>query len=129
MATNSEIGERIKIRRDYLRLTQGDLAELVAVSRETVSNWERGYRGIDARDLPALARALKVNINYFFEGEAADFGPDELPPDLRMIYEAQGKVYRDLPPGKARQQYLDSLRSNAEAMRAAVAARLDSEAS
>ena len=106
-------------------MTQSDLARRLSSSREAVSNWEQGRRSLGATDIPELAQALNVDVNYFYDVDPV--GLADMPPELQMVYEAQGKIYEDLPPGPARKQYLDSLRANAEAMRAAVGNRLDKE--
>jgi len=61
------LGERIKSRRESLKMSQEDLADLMEVSRVTISNWERGQRGIDATEMDKLASALKVRLEYFYD--------------------------------------------------------------
>lgn len=63
--TAETLGERIRARRDYLGLTQQELADAFGCARETISNWEHGRRGIDAIDLIRLARILDVDLAYF----------------------------------------------------------------
>lgn len=60
------IGNRIKARREFLQFSQEKLAELCEVSRITISNWERGEREMHITDLPTVASALKVPLNYFY---------------------------------------------------------------
>jgi len=68
-----EIGQRIRLRREYLRMTQGDLGKEFGVEQGTISQYERGTREIGSTDLPRLAQILRVSINYFFgEGSPED---------------------------------------------------------
>ena len=48
----SQLGERVRSRRERLRLRQADLAAALRVSAQAVSNWERGE---NAPDLSVLA--------------------------------------------------------------------------
>ncbi len=62
---NTTIKERIKARRKELNLTQKQLADLVCVSPQVISNWERGYTPeIGNDDLSRLASALKTTADY-----------------------------------------------------------------
>lgn len=59
---NREIGDRIKHRRQELRLTQGDIAAAIGVAVSTVQRYEAGT--IDKPKLPvldAIARMLQVD--------------------------------------------------------------------
>lgn len=58
-----EIGERIRRRRRKLGLTQNALAELLRVSPQAVSKWERGKNAPDITLLPTLAKALGLSID------------------------------------------------------------------
>lgn len=60
----NELGPRIKEKRKELKLTQKDLADLVKVSSQVISNWERGYTTPNTDDLSRLATALKVTPNF-----------------------------------------------------------------
>jgi transcriptional regulator with XRE-family HTH domain len=59
--TNAEVGRFIKERREELGLSQGKLAELAGVSRNSVAAWEAGTHGISGRHLPKLTLALDVS--------------------------------------------------------------------
>lgn len=56
-----EIGERIKKFRIQLGIKQKDLADLVGVSNNVISNWEQGNNRPDADMLPRLCKALQVS--------------------------------------------------------------------
>ena len=58
------IGVRIKERRKQNNFTQKKLADLVSVSPQVISNWERGYTDPDHNDVKRLADALDVSADY-----------------------------------------------------------------
>lgn len=55
-----KLGKILKQRRIDLNLTQEELAELLGVSRMTVSVWEHGGNLPSLRNLTALETALKL---------------------------------------------------------------------
>lgn len=62
---NKEIGRRIKIRRQELNMTQGDVAANVGIAISTVGRYEAGQ--IESIKLPvieAIARAIRVNPDW-----------------------------------------------------------------
>ena len=64
---------RIRQRRITLGLTQQQMAELIGVTYQQAHKYETGVNRISAGRLYHIARALGVDVNYFFEGfEAAD---------------------------------------------------------
>lgn len=88
-------GERLKARREYLNFNQQDVATLLGVGRVTISNWERGERGIDVDDIPRLARALKVHVSYFFDDapDNTEDGQDLTGDEAEVL-----RYYRGVPP-------------------------------
>lgn len=65
------IGERIKQRRAAAGLSQEALAQLVGVSRQTVSNWERSRTTPDAYALKRIAEACGTTVDSLLGGDAA----------------------------------------------------------
>ena len=61
------LAKRIRESREILGLTQGDLASLVGVSKNTVWNWENSRRKPRGDEIKKLARALKVNVAYLLD--------------------------------------------------------------
>jgi transcriptional regulator with XRE-family HTH domain len=80
------LGSRIADRRNLLKMSQEDLAAMLHVTRESISNWETGRRGIDAVDLQGIATALQTTASYFYGedvmGHAAESRGTENPGDL-----------------------------------------------
>jgi len=61
-----QIGERIRIRRRQLGMSQTDLAERLGVSFQQVQKYENGTNRVSAGRLPHLAGALDVQVGYFY---------------------------------------------------------------
>ena len=63
-----EFGNKIRMRREELGLSQQDLAIALNVDQGKVSLIEKGARRIDMHtELPALARVLRCSIGWFFD--------------------------------------------------------------
>lgn len=58
------IKDRVKNERLRLGLTQPELAKILNVSKQTVSNWEKGHRIPDAMTLNQLADIFDCTIDY-----------------------------------------------------------------
>ena len=89
-----EIADRIVARRQYLRLTQSDVAVRMGVPEGTYGRWETGRVRFSAPQITAVADALRVPIAYLFGEYAEDIGPEEaeviqtwraLPPHFRRV--------------------------------------------
>lgn len=66
----TEIGIRVKSARKMRNMTQAQLAEAIDKSFETVSNLERGKTAPNFGTLDEIAKALGVELKYFFDFEA-----------------------------------------------------------
>lgn len=64
-----EIGKRIQNRRKQLALTQEQLAEMMNVSIQMVSNLERGNKAIRIDNLVNLCKILEVSTDYILTGK------------------------------------------------------------
>ena len=65
---DQHVGERIRSRRAELGLTQEQLAEALEVSYQQVQKYETGANRISAGRIFELARKLRVDVSYFFDG-------------------------------------------------------------
>lgn len=63
-----EIGKRIQQRRKVLGYTQEQLAEMMNVSVQMVSNLERGNKAIRIDNLINLSSILQVSTDYILTG-------------------------------------------------------------
>jgi transcriptional regulator with XRE-family HTH domain len=62
------IGKRLRRRRRLLGMTQQQLAESVGVRFQQIQKYECGANRVTAARLYELARAIKVPVQYFFDG-------------------------------------------------------------
>ena len=62
------IAARMRERRTMLGLTSQQVAELLGITYQQLYKYEKGVNRISAGRLHALARALGVDIGYFYEG-------------------------------------------------------------
>lgn len=62
------VGNRLRLRRTVLGISQTTLAERVGISFQQVQKYERGVNRISASRLCQFARVLDVPVVYFFEG-------------------------------------------------------------
>ena len=62
------VGNRVRLRRKVLGLSQSDLGEALGLTFQQVQKYERGSNRISASKLFQAAQALKVPASYFFEG-------------------------------------------------------------
>lgn len=64
------IGKRIQNRRKQLMFTQEQLAEMMNVSIQMVSNLERGNKAIRIDNLINLSQILEISTDYILTGKA-----------------------------------------------------------
>ena len=64
-----EMGRRIGRLRKFNNMTQMELADLMGVSYQAVSCWERGVTMPDISKLPELAKIFGVKIDELFNYE------------------------------------------------------------
>lgn len=61
------VGQRLKVRRSLLGLSQEKLAEAIGVTFQQIQKYEQGMNRISAGRLYQIAKVLQVPIVYFFE--------------------------------------------------------------
>lgn len=69
------IGVRLREAREYLDLSQSEVAGMVGISRSAISLVESGQRKIDAIELSLLAELYGQSERYFLHGEQGE--PDQ----------------------------------------------------
>jgi transcriptional regulator with XRE-family HTH domain len=62
------VGLHIRMRRKALGISQEKLAEALGLTFQQIQKYERGANRVSASKLWEIARALKVNVAYFYEG-------------------------------------------------------------
>lgn len=65
---DEHIGKRIRLRRQILRMTQKQFADLMSVTFQQVQKYELGKNRISAGRLWNIAQILKVPTDFFFAG-------------------------------------------------------------
>ena len=64
---NKHLGNKLKLRRLALSLTQTKVAKAINVTFQPIQKYEKGTNGVSSIRLLQLANYLKVAVNYFFE--------------------------------------------------------------
>ena len=64
---NKHLGNKLKLRRLALGLTQTKVAKAISVTFQQIQKYEKGTNGVSSIRLLQLANYLKVQVNYFFE--------------------------------------------------------------
>jgi len=65
----SKMGDMIKVRRKFFRLTQADLAEMAGVSHNTVYKIERGQGNPTLQVLADIGGVLGLEIGYLIPAD------------------------------------------------------------
>jgi transcriptional regulator with XRE-family HTH domain len=64
---NKHLGNKLKLRRLALGLTQTKVAKAINVTFQQIQKYEKGTNGVSSTRLLQLSNYLKVPIDYFFE--------------------------------------------------------------
>ena len=64
---NKHLGNKLKLRRLALGLTQTKVAKAINVTFQQIQKYEKGTNGISSIRLLQISNYLKVPTNYFFE--------------------------------------------------------------
>ena len=102
-ALDNVIGHNIKKARELSGLSQESLAEMLGISRATLSAIENGHVAIDSGKLLTAAKALGRSVSDFFQGEEEAMAllyraalERAAPPAARSAFERFCKAYREL---------------------------------
>jgi len=66
-----EVGQRIRIQRLALGLSQTELADRIGVTFQQVQKYEKGANRVGAGRLTQIAKVLSVTVGSFFDGRDA----------------------------------------------------------
>ncbi len=95
---NKHLGNKLKLRRLALGLTQTKVAKAINVTFQQIQKYEKGTNGVSSIRLLQLSNYLKVHINYFFE----DFPDYQINIDkskeghMNVNYNFLTKIYSEL---------------------------------
>ncbi len=80
---NKHLGNKLKLRRLSLGLTQTKVAQAINVTFQQIQKYEKGTNGVSSNRLMQLSQFLKVPIIYFFEDfkEFKDVEPSDMSND------------------------------------------------
>ena len=95
---NEHLGNKLKLRRLALGLTQTKVAKAINVTFQQIQKYEKGTNGVSSIRLLQLSNYLKVPINYFFE-DFSDYLINiekSKPGSLNVNYAFLVKLYSEL---------------------------------
>lgn len=84
-ARKVEIGSRLRESRLKVKLSLGDVAEEMKMTKQGVSAWETGKTKLDAYQLADLALMYGVSADYIL------FGTPMVPQELRELFQRAGR--------------------------------------
>jgi len=67
-ASRVEIAQRLRESREYVGLSQDEVASALGLSRPAVTNIENGSRKVEATELHMLARLYRRSVDYLLTG-------------------------------------------------------------
>jgi transcriptional regulator with XRE-family HTH domain len=67
-AVDAHVGQKIRARRIFLRMSQTEVADAIGITFQQVQKYERGANRVGASRLQQISDALGVSPFYFFEG-------------------------------------------------------------
>lgn len=88
-AERRRLGERLRQAREYLNLSQDEVAKYLGVPRTALTNIESGQRRVDAIELKRLADLYRQSVSHF-TGEEEDAAA--LPADVAHLARAAAKL-------------------------------------
>ena len=104
-ATDSAIGQRIRLLREHRHMTQAQLARAIGVSYQQVYKYERGIDRLSIGRLVMIAEALSISPLDLLDGlpqaEAASGSQGRIPviERIRLL-----EAYADIPDADVRQR-------------------------
>jgi transcriptional regulator with XRE-family HTH domain len=106
------VGARMRQRRVMLGLTQEQMAELIGVTYQQAHKYEKGINRVAAGRLFGIARALGVEVGYFYEGlhSGGAFVPS---PSQRMLLDL-ARTFLGIPDPKHQEAVVSLARVLAE---------------
>src|SRR5260370_25427457 len=72
---DNHVGNRVRMRRMMLRMSQVKLGEALGLTFQQVQKYEKGTNRIGASRLQHISSILQVPISFFFEGSPISTGP------------------------------------------------------
>jgi len=70
--TDVHVGQRIRMRRIVIGLSQSDLGKTCGISFQQIQKYEKGNNRVSASRLEQFAKILDVPVSFFFEGRSSE---------------------------------------------------------
>jgi transcriptional regulator with XRE-family HTH domain len=80
------VGQRVRMRRMMLGISQEKLAEALGLSFQQVQKYEKGGNRIGAGRLQQIAAILQVPVSFFFDEAEAPTGDSELRSEMKALF-------------------------------------------
>ena len=95
---NKHLGNKLKLRRLALGLTQTKVAKAINVTFQQIQKYEKGTNGVSSNRLMQLSQFLKVPIIYFFEDfkEFKDIDASEISNNEDLNYSFLTRTFMSL---------------------------------
>ncbi len=77
-----EVGKQIRNFRKNLNLSQEDLADKIFVTRQTVSNWEKGKNYPDLKSLVMLSQVFSTSLDILVKGDVNEMRKQVIQDDV-----------------------------------------------
>ncbi|MCK9747123.1 helix-turn-helix domain-containing protein [Pseudomonas syringae pv. syringae] len=75
----NDLGDRLRQAREYVGLSQEEVAIALGLPRPSITNIELGVRKVEATELGKLAKLYRRTLEYLLSGvEPAPSGPEQL---------------------------------------------------
>ena len=97
---NKHLGNKLKLRRLALGLTQTKVAKAINVTFQQIQKYEKGTNGISSLRMMQLSNFLKVPVVYFFEDFSVSEEQKEPVGDLDLNYAFLVKLFSGLSSDK-----------------------------
>lgn len=95
-----EIGRRVQALRRDKHITQAELATILGTHPQSISQVERGIRGLTVHQVIRLSQALGVSPNDLLLGKSRNAHQTSPPFDIRLMRRLQR--IKELPPAQRR---------------------------
>ena len=90
-ADRARLSERLREAREYVGMTQDDVAKRLGIPRSALSNIEAGQRRVDALELRTLAKLYQRPVAWL-TGEEGAPGAPELPKEVAHLARAAASL-------------------------------------
>jgi transcriptional regulator with XRE-family HTH domain len=123
------VGQRVKLRRTLMGMTQGKLGESIGLTFQQVQKYERGANRVSASKLWQLGNVLDVPVAFFFEdmpqsvrdsfpGYEGETAESDIPEEHLTLHRRQSlelvRTFSRLQAQVLRKRVIDMVRAIAE---------------